>query len=154
LSDTKQIFSPDQRSLLTAVLNRIIPAKDELPGAGNLGVAAYIEETVSANTSQTRLFNEGLAQISVAAGQNSAQAFEALPDAAKDELLKSVESAHPVFFDQLVHQTYNGYYTNPKVFKIIGYEVPKLAPPGAQPELLDTSLLDLQRQREPFWKKV
>jgi hypothetical protein len=154
LSDTNQIFSPDQRSLLSAVLNRIIPAKDELPGAGNLGVAAYIEETVSATTSQTRLFNDGLAQIAVAAGQSSAKAFEGLPDAAKDELLRSVETVHPVFFDQLVLQTYNGYYTNPEVFRIIGYEVPKLAPPGSQPELLDTSLLDQQRQREPFWKKV
>ena len=154
MSDTNQIFSPDQRSLLSAVLNRIIPAKDELPGAGNLGVAAYIEETVSATTSQTRLFNDGLAQIAVATGQSSAKAFEGLPDAAKDELLRSVETAHPVFFDQLVLQTYNGYYTNPEVFRIIGYEVPKLAPPGSQPELLDTSLLDQQRQREPFWKKV
>lgn len=154
MSDTNQIFSPDQRSLLSAVLNRIIPAKDELPGAGNLGVAAYIEETVSATTSQTRLFNDGLAQIAVAAGQSSAKAFEGLPDAAKDELLRSVETVHPVFFDQLVLQTYNGYYTNPEVFRIIGYEVPKLAPPGSQPELLDTSLLDQQRQREPFWKKV
>ena len=140
--------------MLSAVLNRIIPAKDELPGAGNLGVGAYIEETVSATTSQTRLFNDGLAQIAVATGQSSAKAFEGLPDAAKDELLRSVETAHPVFFDQLVLQTYNGYYTNPEVFKIIGYEVPKLAPPGSQPELLDTSLLDQQRQREPFWKKV
>jgi len=154
LSETKQIFSPDQRSLLSAVLNRIIPAKDELPGAGNLGVGAYIEETVSAATSQTRLFNDGLAQIAVAAGQSSAKSFEGLPEAAKDELLRSVETAHPAFFDQLVLQTYNGYYTNPEVFKIIGYEVPKLAPPGSQPELLDTSLLDQQRQREPFWKKV
>lgn len=154
MSETKQIFSPDQRSLLTAVLNRIIPPKDELPGAGNLGVGAYIEKTVSATTSMTRLFNEGLAHISVAAGQSSAKAFDGLTDAAKDELLRSVESAHPAFFDQLVLQTYNGYYTNPEVFKIIGYEVPKLAPPGSQPEQLDTSLLDQQRQRDPFWKKV
>jgi len=154
LSDGKQVFSPDQRSLLTAVLNRIIPSKDKMPGAGDLGIEAFVEGVVSGNSGLTRMFNEGLAEIAVAAGQNPTQAFEGLSDASKDELLRAVETAHPVFFDQLVLQTYNGYYTNSEVFKAIGYELPKTPAPGAQPELLDVSLLDQQRQREPFWKKV
>ena len=69
-------------------------------------------------------------------------------------MLRSIEAADPAFFDQLTLQTYNGYYTNPEVFERLGYETPKLAPPGARPELLDVSLLDQQRTREPFWKKV
>ncbi len=64
------------------------------------------------------------------------------------------EAAEPEFFDQLVLQTYNGYYTNPEVFELIGYTIPKPAPPGSRPELLDVSLLDQQRKREPFWKKT
>ncbi|MDA1127080.1 MAG: gluconate 2-dehydrogenase subunit 3 family protein [Chloroflexi bacterium] len=154
MSDNKQVFSPGQRSLLTAVINRIIPAKDKLPGAGNLGIAASIEEAAATTPGLTRIFNDGLAQIGVAAGQSSAGEFEALSNTAKDELLRSVETANPVFFDQLVLQTYNGYYTNPEVFELIGYSLPRLAPPGSQPELLDVSLLDEQRKREPFWKKV
>ena len=93
-------------------------------------------------------------QISVAAGRDSAAEFSALSNGAKDDLLRSIESANPVFFDQLVLQTYNGYYTNTDVFDLIGYALPKLAPPGSHPELLDVSLLDEQRKREPFWKKV
>ena len=154
MSDTKQVFSQAQRDLLSEVLNRIIPPKDKLPGAGNLGIAAYIEEVVSANTGLTRLFNEGLAKISVAAGQDAAQGFGTLSNTAKDDLLKAVESANPVFFDQLVLQTYNGYYTNQEVFDAIGYKLPDPPTPGAQPELLDVSLLYQQRKRKPFWKKV
>ncbi len=154
LNDTKQIFSPAQRSLLAGVINRIIPSNDEMPGAGDLGIAAFIEETAGASTSLTRLFNQGLAQIAVAAGQDSSSGFDGLPDTAKDDLLRSIEVADPAFFDQLVLQTYIGYYTNPEVFERLGYETPKLAPPGAQPDLLDVSLLDQQRNREPFWKKV
>ena len=154
MSDAKQVFSQAQRSLLTGVINRIIPPKDKMPGAGNLGIAAFIEDAAATTTSLTRLFNEGLAQIAVAAGPDSTSAFESLSDTAKDELLRSIEAANPAFFDQLVLQTYNGYYTNPEVFELIGYQIPKLAPPGAQPELLDVSLLDQQRNREPFWKKV
>ena len=101
-----------------------------------------------------RLFNEGLTKIAIAAGQNPTQAFESLSDAAKDELLKTVELDYPAFFDQLVLQTYNGYYTNPEVFNAIGYELPLPPEPGALPELLDESLLDQQKRREPFWKQV
>ena len=154
MSDGKQVLSPAQRALLAEVINRIIPAKDKLPGAGDLGIAAFIENVAANKPELTRLLNDGLAKISVAAGQDSAGGFESLSTMAKDELLRSIEAASPAFFDQLVLQTYNGYYTNPEVFKLIGYNVPTLAPPGTQPELLDTSLLDQQRKREPFWKKV
>lgn len=154
MSDRKQVFSPTQRSLVTEVINRIIPAMDKLPGAGNLGIAAYIEDAAAGTPGLTRLFNDGLAQIAVAAGQDSAGGFESLSNTAKDDLLRSMEAANPVFFDQLVLQTYNGYYTNPEVFELIGYTVPKPATPGSHPELLDVSLLKHQRDREPFWKKV
>ena len=154
MSDVKQIFSSDQRSLLTAVINRIIPSKDQMPGAGDLGIGAFIEGVVAENSGLTRMFNEGLAEIAVAAGPNPTEAFESLSAVSKDELLRTVETALPAFFDQLVLQTYNGYYTNPEVFKAIGYQLPDPPVPGAQPALLDESLLDQQRNREPFWKKV
>ena len=67
MSDTKQIFSAAQRSLLADVLNRIIPPNDKLPGAGNLGVTDFVEAAAAANPSLTRLFNEGLTQISITA---------------------------------------------------------------------------------------
>ncbi len=154
MSDSKQVFSLAQRSLLTGVIDRIIPPKDKMPGAGDLGIAAFIEGAAAATTDLTRLFNDGLAQIAVAAGQDPSQGFESLSDTAKDDLLRDIEAANPVFFEQLVRQTYNGYYTNPEVFELIGYEIPKPAQPGAHQELLDVSLLDQQRDREPFWKKV
>ena len=154
MTTKKQIFSPAQRLLLIGVINRIIPARDSLPGAGDLGLAAHIEDVAAGTPELTSLFNSGLAQIDVATGRDSAEGFEALSNSAKDELLRSIEAANPVFFDQLVLQTYNGYYTKPGVFDIIGYTIPKLAPPGSQPELLDVSLLDQQRRRGPFWKRV
>ena len=140
--------------MLAAVLNRIKPANDQMPAAGDLGIGSFIESVAVGNTNLIRLFNEGLTEIAVAAGQNPTQSFKSLSNAAKDELLKTVEADYPAFFDQLVLQTYNGYYTNPEVFKAIGYELPKNPEPGALPELLDESLLDQQRQRKPFWKKV
>ena len=103
-----------------------------MPGAGDLGIGAFIENVVAGSSGLTRLFNDGLTEIAIAAGQNPTQAFESLSNASKDELLRTVETGLPVFFDQLVLQTYNGYYTNPEVFKAIGYELPKPPAPGAR----------------------
>ena len=130
--------------------------KDELGllAAEEEGVGVLVEGVAAANAGFTRVFNEGLASITVAAGQLSAEGFGSLSDPAKDELLRTIETDHPAFFDQLVLQTYNGYYTNTEVFDAIGYKLPSPPTPGATPELLDESLLDEQRKREPFWKKV
>ncbi|PKB80202.1 MAG: hypothetical protein BZY88_09365 [SAR202 cluster bacterium Io17-Chloro-G9] len=149
-----QVFSAPQRTLLTAVLDRIIPANGALPAAGELGVGTFVENVAGGDPQLTRLFNEGLRQIEIEASQESDSGFTALAGDAQDSVLRGVEASAPVFFEQLVRQTYNGYYTSPRVFEHIGYELPGPPVPGAQPELLDESLLDKQRRRAPFWTKV
>ena len=42
-----QIFTEPQRQLLTATLNRLIPAQGDFPGGGDLGLAAFVERAVS-----------------------------------------------------------------------------------------------------------
>ena len=41
------VLSEDQRALLRAVLNRIVPARDEMPGAGDLGVGESVERSMA-----------------------------------------------------------------------------------------------------------
>ena len=150
MTTSQRIFTQDQRELLAGVLNRIIPAERELPGAGDLGVAENVERQVAKDNGLRRLFNQGVAHIEIAAaGQGGA--FLELPAAAQDAVLKQVERAQPQFFEALVLHTYNGYYTNPGVLQIIGYNPADQVQP---PQLLDTRLLEKQRQRAPFWHPV
>ena len=51
---SNQIFTEPQRQLLVAALNRLILAEGEFPGAGDLGLAAFVERAVSRETSLTR----------------------------------------------------------------------------------------------------
>lgn len=149
----EQIFSDDQRLLLNAVLNRVIPAEGGLPGAGDLGLAHFVENTAAKNPGMVSLFNRGLRLIEIAgAGGNGAQ-FGKLSAKEQEESLKSVESSDPEFFQELVRHTYNGYYTNPRVFEALGHS-PRVTASGETLELLDESLLEKQRQRAPFWTKV
>ena len=151
MPDTNKIFTDDQSDLLTEVLNRIVPANGDLPSAGDLGIAAFIESAVSTDPSLRRLFTDGLAQINITASQNGNDFLE-LSDSAKDEVLKNVESHNGPFFSTMVRQCYNGYYTNETVLASIGYEA--IRPEDYVYKPIDESLLAPQRERAPFWTKV
>ena len=57
-------------------------------------------------------------------------AFLLLSDAARDDVLRSLEEAQPELFEVLLRQTYTAYYTNPAVLLILGWKPPQ---PGAYP---------------------
>ncbi len=154
MSTSRQVFSPAQRQILDAVLDRIIPAQENRPGAGSLGIGEFVEGVAVGEPGLTRIFVQGLAAIEIAAAERGPDGFAALPEEAKDEALRAVERLHGDFFDQLVLQVYNGYYTNLTVFESIGYILPSTPKPGVKLELLDETLLEAQRQRPPFWTRV
>ena len=148
-----RVFTELQKDLLSSVLNRLIPPEGQLPGAGDLGLAGFLEKVIEGQVQLNRLFNDGLAQIEIAAGIREPSGFQALNDDGKDAALKQVEASHPEFFDELVRQTYNGYYTNPSIFQLIGYSERPTQGTNGSLELLDESLLDQQRKRAPFWRR-
>jgi hypothetical protein len=150
MTTSQRRFTQAQRKLLAGVLNRIIPSAGGLPGAGDLGVAEFVETWVSKDNRLRRQFNQSLAQIEITAAAQG-RGFLELSGGAQDAVLKQVESEQPQFFDALVLHTYNGYYTNPQVFQLIGYTQSAQDQP---PELLDPGLLEKQRQRAPFWHQV
>lgn len=152
MTTSRQIFTDAQRELLTLVLNRIVPAEGQLPGAGDLGVADFIEETASRSADLRRLFLEGLTLIDITAVQSQGRGFGELSGGQQDAVLKEVETRNSSFFDTLTRQCYNGYYTSPEVFQLIGYRR-KLAH-EYQHQPFDESLLEPQRQRQPFWRQV
>ena len=161
-SSGQRIFTADQRALLTAALNRLIPAQDKFPGAGDLGGAAYVEQAVIERAAADqaagrtpdlrRLFTEGLAQLEIAAAQPGGGSFPELPPARQDDILRQLEAEQPDFFAALLRQCYNGYYTNPDIFELIGYTLPN--PQDYKPLPFDERLLEPQRRRGQLWRAV
>ncbi len=154
MTTTNRFMSDGQLDLLRLMLNRIIPKEGTMPGAGDLGLAEFVEGVVGKQTSLRRLFSEAMAQVDILAGRRNADGFGALDSEAQDVVLKDIEGSNPVFFDELVRQAYNGYYTNRQVFERLDYAPPTREQAERQPELLDESLLEQQRKRAPFWRQV
>jgi hypothetical protein len=155
---TPNILSGDERALLTAVLNGIIPPGDGKPGAGEIGVAATIERTMAASAPLRRLFRDGLIAIDVASARehsNGTQTgFAGLDAGAQLAVLRAIEQDLPTFFAALVDHTYRGYYTDPQVYAAIEYDHRPPQPLGHYLPPFDPALLERQRTRAPFWRQT
>lgn len=146
------VLDAAQRALLRAVLNRIVPARGDLPGAGDLEVGAVVERQMAGSVRLRRLFLEGLTEIGVAAQRASGADFVALDAAPQTAVLQTVEELRPAFFVALVEHTYRGYYTLRVVQTAVGFDARPPQPLGHQLPPFDPALLDRQRQRAPFWR--
>ena len=91
------IFTQEQRDLLTAAYNRLIPAQDKFPAAGDLGGAQFVEQVAAKNIALRRSFSEGLAQLEIAASRRGGAGFAGLSAAEQDATLREVEAAHPLY---------------------------------------------------------
>jgi hypothetical protein len=148
------VLSDDQRRLLVAVLDRIVPPNGQLPGAGGLGVDAAIDRTLALTPRLRPLFLHGLAEIAVIGERETGQDFLALDAATQESVLRSVEQAEPVFFAALVEHAYRGYYVRPEVHAAIGYPTRPPQPLGHELAPWREDLLQLQVDRAPFWRRA
>jgi len=154
MEEANRVFTEAQEHFLQDVVGRIIPGEDGFPSAGDLGVASYVQEVVERSPGLTPLFLEGLAHIEAVARGTENASFDGLADGAKDKVLKRVERDRSKFFSELVRHTYNGYYTNPAIFHLLGYVGDPLRPPGYDAAPLNPRLLSQVRKRGPIYRNV
>jgi hypothetical protein len=146
------VLDAAQRAILKSVLNCLVPARANLPGAGDLDVGASIESSLAESIRLRRLFLEGLGEIAISGARQFRRPFGALDGASQTAVLESVEREQPAFFAALVEHTYRGYYTLPAVHAAIGFDSRPPQPRGHQLAPFDPALLEPQRLRAPFWR--
>ena len=154
MTPAKRVLTAAQRELLSRVLDRIVPAGDGMPGAGELGVGEFVESAAGSSAGQTRLLVDVLTRIGIAGESHGSGAFGELDDAARDEVLRAVESDAPEFFDELVRLTYVGYYSQPRIAAGLGLEARPPQPLGFELEQADLSPLDNVRERGPVYREA
>jgi hypothetical protein len=130
-------FDAAQRATLVAMLDALVPrsADGRLPGAGELGLAAGIEEQLGAMCAFTA---RGLDALAALARDRGAREFAALPVAERAEVMNAHAAADPGFLPGLVFQVYSAYYQHPRVLSGLGLEPRPPHPKGyalEQPDL-------------------
>ena len=142
------------RDALACVLDLLIPASADgrLPSAGELGLAAYVEQLSATTPGLRPLLEQGLSKLDADASARGARAFAALaPDLRRalfDELVKSLPAFAPTVF--FVAMT--AYYREPRVLAALGLEARPPFPRGHVVEESDFGLLERVRRRGKLYR--
>ena len=152
MTSNNSILSDAQRSLLAAMLNRIVPCGRRTcpPPATSASPASWNRSRPDPAESVARCWT-GWSGSRLAASERGGS-FADLSEAAQIDALRSVEASSPEFFQELVTQTYRGYYTNETVCGTLGYRPPNRE--DYDPLPFDESLLEPVRQRGQIWTET
>jgi hypothetical protein len=153
MATSRSFFSDAQIELVTEVLNRIIPANEELPGAGEIAVN-FLDEVVGGSPRLKRILHHGLSQIEVCAYRMYTKDFPSLSCEQMHAVLRQVEVDEGEFFDLLVRQTYNGYYTDPRIVELLGLEARPPQPLGHRVDQGNITLIESVKNRGIVYREV
>ena len=143
--DEPRELARTETALLARALDRLIPSDGVMPGAGEIGVAQFINDLVVEAPHLRRPVVDILGSVGAT---NSASVTDEQMDAA----LRRAELEHPEAFGMLVHATYTGYYSHPGVLDAIGWVSPEASP--NEPKYFDDSRLAGVRRRGPVYRHV
>ena len=141
-----EVLTPAQGLVLAAVLNRIIPANDVMPGAGDVGVARFIDGVlVDAPHLRPRV-------IALLNEADARERFASLSEAEQDGRLREMARHEEDAFDALLRAAYTGYYSESRVLAAMGRR--SNADSASPPAPFDTRRLDAVRKRGPKYRDV
>ncbi len=135
--------------VLSAMLDRLIPAVDGLPPAGQMGLAPDVILLAGRQDRFWGLFSGAMESFVL---QNPS--FVALDGDEQDRAIRSFEEESPRHFGVVLDISYIVYYKQPAVHERIGWDSPPPQPDGNVMAPWDESVLENIRKRAPFWRRV
>ena len=139
---------------MKAVMDRMIPAVEDMPGAGSLGLAAEVERMAGPVPGLGSALLRTLDALSLDPAARAAGGFLALEGTAQDKAIRMIESTLPQPFGLFLEMVYTAYYADERVHERIG-RASHPSPHGVFPaEPFDESALEQVRRRAPFWRSA
>ena len=143
-----------QKSTLKFAMDEIIPANDKMPSASEIGGVNYVLKILEELPDLSPLFISLTAKIEDQSLQLSGSAFSKLNSERRIAVLTTIEQTEPALFKVLKDFTYESYYTNDSVHKLISYEPHPTGTAGPEMEPFDDKLLDRVKKTSPMYTKI
>jgi len=148
MTDTVPALTAAQLRALAVVLDDIIPPRaDGLPGAGGVGVAAYVDEVLNALPELKAMVAQGLDALDGLARARGAVSVADLPAAEQTALVNQLACSDNALPPIVMLHAFAGYYQQPRVIEALGLPVRPPHPQGYEMAPVDLSLLDPVRAR-------
>jgi hypothetical protein len=149
-------FSGDELRTLACVLDLLIPPSSDgrLPGAGEVGIGARIDQLAERDPGLRAVVAAGVAALDELAHSGGASGFAALAGEGRLAALQEVAKAQPGLVPSLIFHTYAGYYQQGRVLEGLGLDARPPFPIGHQLEPFDGALLDPVRRRAKLYRDV
>ncbi len=150
-------FTQSEIRTLAGVLDEIIPrsADGALPGGGELGLAAFVEQALAASPEARGMIAGGLAELErlAAARGCGPEGFASLPAEQRRQVLDELAASDLAFVLTLMFHAFGGYYQSAPVLTALGLEARPPHPLGYTMEPDDLSILDPVRRRPPMYRR-
>lgn len=148
-------FTDEQRRVLAHVLDDLIPASPDgrMPAAGQLGVAAYLDQSLNALPGLKVMIVEGLAALDAAARRRHPGGLDALSAAERAAVLLEHAGSEHSFPPILIMHTFAGYYQDPRILALLDLPPRAPHPQGYEMGPDDFSLLDPVRRRARLYRE-
>jgi Gluconate 2-dehydrogenase subunit 3 len=130
------------RELLSAAMDEIIPEGDGMPSASAVGGVEYLERLAAQVPSFEAAFEEAATTLDALSHARFGGAFLQLARAERVQALLELERrAAPEAFQRFRDAVYEAYYTNSRVWALIGYDPWPTDRPGPRMKPFDEALL-------------
>ena len=148
-------LEPQERALLRAAVEEIIPAGDGMPSASEVGAVEYLDRLASEAPDIKKALRESLTALQGVSRRVFKKGFTALAHSDRVTVLTKLEKqSAPEPFKELRDLTYEAYYTNPRVWKLVGYEPHPTNGPGPHMKPFDEASLAKVRQMPKFYREA
>lgn len=143
-----------QRATLRAAMDEIIPAESDMPAASAVGGVEYVSRVARENPSLRKLIVGSLADLEARAKKVKGKTFALLASPQRIETLQAFEKQAPQAFVTLRDFTYEAYYTELRVWKLIGYEHHPTNEAGPRIKPFDESVLAQVKKMPKRYREV
>jgi Gluconate 2-dehydrogenase subunit 3 len=143
-----------ERELLRAAMDQIIPAGDGMPAASAVGGVDYLDRLASQASDIRAELEKSLAALQELSSKQLGKDFTALSQEDQLGTLKKLEKQQPETLASLRDYVYESYYTQPQVWKLIGYEFYPTNAAGPKMKPFDESVLAKVKQMPKLYREV
>ncbi len=144
-----------QGEVLRAAMDEIVPAGGGMPAASEVGGVGYLDRLAGETPELGQQLNSSLELLETVSRKHFKKKFLRLSRAERVEVLTKLEKEEaPDLFAALRAAVYEAYYTQPAVWKRIGFEFYPPERPGPLPAPFDNAVLARVRRLPKLYREV